>query len=619
MLTGMRQAAESKVAKVLLPLLVLSFLVWGVGGFQGYGAGTVATVGDTEVTVDEFARALDQASRSAQQAGQQPDPQQILSGLMIGAALDDVANDYNLGVSDDRVARTIAENPAFHGGGGGFDHDRFAALLQNARIDRDVFVQDTRQGLVRTQIVDSIGAGFSAPRPVVEAIYRLQNEERTISYFTVDESAIDPVGDPSASLLQTYFDDNKGSFRAPEYRKLALLMLDPAAIADPAAVSEEEVAAEYERRKASFTRPERRRLEQIRFASAAAANEAVAAIQSGKDFMTVAAENGLAPTDIDQGLKTKAEILDPAVATAAFAAEPDRSVAVTEGAIEPVVIRVTAIEPGSVTPLAEVEARLRQDIAARSARDRIEALYDAVEDERAAGATLAEAADKLKLPYRVVDAVSADLKTPAGATISDLPNGTAVVREAYDSDVGVENSPIRNGDGWVFFDVLDITPERDRTLDEVRDEVALAWRAEETRKRIAERAEALFDRLRNGTPPAALAAEIGKSVAVIEQLKRGAPPAGLTQNAAAQAFAGPEGHVANAEGTESSRILLRVDGVVAPAFFPEAAGVDAVESRLADSLRDEVVATFNLQLLDGRATSINNNVYQQVTGQLQAR
>ena len=146
-------------------------------------------------------------------------------------------------------------------------------------------------------------------------------------------------------------------------------------------------------------------------------------------------------------------MLDPAVAEAAFAAEPNTPVAVTEGALQPSVIRVTAIEPGSVPTLEEIDAAASARTSPRAPRaTSVQDLYDQVEDERAGGATLEEAATKLSLPYRVVDAVSADLKAPDGSTVSDIPGGAQVVKEAFDSDVGVENSPIRAGaDSWVFY------------------------------------------------------------------------------------------------------------------------------------------------------------------------
>lgn len=619
MLDQLRQGAQGWVSKILMLMLVLSFAIWGIGGFQGYGTGTVATVGNTEVSVREFGRIYELVQRNSQQAGRQFSPEQVLNVVLNNAALDDAASEYGLGVSGDRVAAEIAKNPTFQRQDGTFDRERFTAILANANMNRDDFVQDTRRELIRNQISDTLAAGLDVPQPLVAALYRLQNEERTVSFFTVDASALKPpVGAPGESDLQAYFDANKERFRAPEYRKLAILNLDPTAIADPEAVAPEEVAAEYEQRKPSLTQPERRAILQIRFTTAEAAQAAMKEIEGGKDFSAIPAAGGPEVTDL--GIKTRAEVLDPAIAEAAFSAELNKPVLATEGAIEPSILRVTSVEPEKVATLAEVEPRIRQDLANRAAQEEAADLYDKVEDERAGGATLQEAATKLNLPYRVVDAVSATLNTPDGSTVSDIPAGNAVIKDAFESDVGVENSPIRgDGEAWVFFEVLDITPSRDRTLDEIRKEVVTVWTKEETERRLAELANSLLERLKGGATLASLAAEMGKTVQTVENVKRNEPPPTLSANAVSQAFAGPKGHVANADGNGPERILLTVDNVVAPAYFAEAADATAIQQQLAEAMKNDLLVTYNRQLLDMRPPTVNTAVYQQLTGQTQTQ
>lgn len=617
MLDQLRQGAKGWVSKLLMALLVLSFAVWGIGGFQGYGAGTLASVGDQEVTVQEFARVYGNAQRNAQRAGQQVNPDAVLSTVLMNAAIDDAASQYGLGVSDDRVAAEIAENPTFQNADGSFDRERFVNLLANAGMNRDDFVNDVKRQLVRGQIGKSLAAGLAIPQPLVAALYRLQNEERTISFFAVDESATAPVGAPGETELRAFFDENRESFRAPEYRKLALLSLDPESIADLSAVTGEEIAAEYERRRPGLTQPERRRVEELRFDSAGTANAALARIQGGEDFAAVGQANGVEATDL--GVKTKAEMLDPVIAEAAFAAALNTPVAVTEGALQPSVIRVTSIEPSTTPALEALADRIRMDLATRAARDRVQELYDEVEDARAGGDTLQEAATKLSLPYRTVDAVSVDLQAPDGSAV-DIPGGSALVKEAFDSDVGVENSPLRAGaETWVFYEVLDTTPDRDRDLDEVRADVTKAWTEKETQKRIADLADKLFERLKGGASIASLAAETGKTVQTAENVKRNGTATGLSPNAISQAFAGPEGHIANADGPGTSRILLKVDRVTAPAFFAEAADAAAIQSQLSEALQKDIFSTYNQQLLATRETSINTAAYQQLTGQAQTQ
>ena len=614
MLDQLRQGARGVTSKVLVGLLVLSFAVWGIGGFEGYGASTVATVGDTDVTVEDFVRLYDQEQRIAAQSGRSADPQLLLEQAIRAAALDDEAQRYGLGISDDVVANEIASQEIFHDANGTFDRDIFEALLRNARMTQDDYILDVGRNIVRAQLSDAVGAGVEAPQPMVEALYRYRNEARTISFVVVDESAVDPAGEPGEAELQAYFEQNVSRFRVPEYRELALLVLDPAEIADPSAVSAEEVQAEYDRRRATFEEPERRRAEQIAFDTAAAAEAALAEMEAGAGFAAVAQSNGAEITDL--GMKTRAEYLDAAIAEAAFAAEIDTPVVVTD-ALQPSLVRVSEIEPGSVRPLAEVEERLRQDLATRASRDAVNDIYDQVEDERAGGSTLEETARALSLPYRVIDGVARDRSTPdGGGTVSDIPNSSRVVSEAFETDIGIENSPIRAGDIWVFFEVTGIEPARDPVLDEVRADAIAAWRESRQAEQIAERAAALLERLRNGAALATIALELAETVATAEGVKRGDAPSGLTVNAVNQAFAGPEGHVADADGAGNARILLKVDRVVAPAFFAETTDAQDISAQLTTALGSDVLVAFGLQLRNDRPINVNAAVFQQVTGQL---
>src|SRR6185295_2342924 len=160
MLDQLRQGAQGWVSKLLMAVLVLSFAIWGIGGFQGYHADRLASVGNAEVTVREFSRFYEQARRNSQESGREVNPEQVLSAVMTNAALDDAASEYGLGVSNDRVATEIAKNPAFQNTDGTFDRQRFAAILDNAGMNRDDFVHDVKRQLVRGQIADTVGAGL---------------------------------------------------------------------------------------------------------------------------------------------------------------------------------------------------------------------------------------------------------------------------------------------------------------------------------------------------------------------------------------------------------------------------------------------------------------------------
>ena len=79
------------------------------------------------------------------------------------------------------------------------------------------------------------------------------------------------------------------------------------------------------------------------------------------------------------------------------------------------------------------------------------------------------------------------------------PRSDAVVKAAFASDIGVDNEALRTGNGgYVWYDVTGIEPSREKTLDEVRDQVAAQWREDQVAQRLSEKARQLTERLDKG-------------------------------------------------------------------------------------------------------------------------
>src|SRR5262249_56045787 len=92
------------------------------------------------------------------------------------------------------------------------------------------------------------------------------------------------------------------------------------------------------------------------------------------------------------------------------------------------------------------------------------------------------------------EAVDRTGKMP-NAQPANIPPGLDVVAQAFNSDVGVDNEPISFRGGYVWYDVLGITPPRDRTLHEVKDQVAARWREDEIASRLNAKATELVKKL----------------------------------------------------------------------------------------------------------------------------
>lgn len=609
MLESLRTAAQTWVVKGLLVILVLSFMVWGGSSLTMTSqSDAVVTVGDVKVKAPDFRLAYEtMLAQASRQLGTRLTPQQarafgieqrVYSQVVAGAALDQLADDMNLGLSQDRLAKLIADDPAFHSVNGQFDRLMFSSVLRNAGLREQDYINSQSQTAIRSQIVDALADGYTAPKVLTEAIGAYRHEKRTIDYLLLSNANIDAVKAPGDDVLAPWYDSRKANYRAPEYRKISFLKLEPADVADTAAVTDEQIRAEYERRKESFRTAASRTIEQLAFPSRAAADAASAKLAAGTSFDDLVKAEGKTSADVLLGDFTKDRVPDAKIADAAFAVATDGGVTpVVDGAFGPVILRVTNIRPETVRGFDDVKEELRKDAALAAAAEEVMRLHDKIEDERASGAPVNEVADQLKLKLVTVDAVDASGKDKNGDDVSGLPEQAALLQEVFKADVGAETLPVNIGrDGYVWFDLEEIIPARDRTLDEARDEIAADWTAEQQRAALAKKAGELKQRLEKGAKLADVAAELGLVVETKAGLTRATSDAALSPAAIAAAFSGPNGHVANAAGIGGEgQVLLQVTAVEnagpTDALQDDSRQIEALARVSGEDILDQMVAT----------------------------
>jgi peptidyl-prolyl cis-trans isomerase D len=624
MLEFLRRGAQTWVVKGLMALLVVSFGVWGVSTSLVTGSSdAVVTVGDVKVSPSDFRLAYErqvaQLSRqfgtrlSREQAKAFGVEAQVYSQLVAGATLDQLSNDMNLGLSQDRLATLISEDPAFRGVNGQFDRVTFSSVLRNAGLREQDYINNRSQVAVRSQIVEALSDGYTPPKVLGDALRQYRNQTRTIDYLLLSNANIDPVKAPSDDVLKPWYESHKADYRAPEFRKISYVKLEPSDIADPASVTEEEMRAEYDKRKDSFRTPETRTVEQLSFPSRAEADAAAGKLAAGTRFDELIKAAGKTASDVLLGDFSRDRMPDAKLADAAFAVTADgQTTPVIDGAFGPVILRVTNIKPETVRSFDDVKEELRNELALANAGNEIMAIHDKFEDARVSGASMKEAADQTNLKLVVLNAVDARGNDAEGEEIAGIPEAKSLLEEAFKAEVGAETLPVNLGrDGYVWFDVEEVTPARDRTLDEAREKVVADWTAEQQRNALAANATELKGRVEKGETLAAIAAELGIAVETKSGLRRSTEDAALSPAAVTAAFGGPNGLIANAPGVGGEgQILLKVtevdDSNPGDALDNDDRQINAIAQASGDDILDQMVSdlqkgygvTINQQLAD---------------------
>lgn len=628
MLRNMRKAGQTLVGKIIATVffgaLIVSFAIWGIGDiFRATPASTVAEVGDTKISVSQVQNAytnqLQQLGRqfrtviSPEQARMLGLDQQVLNSLVTEAVMSEEARSLGLSVSDELVARSIMDNQAFKGSDGQFNRALFDQVLRNANLSEAGFVQEQRSAMARAHLADALASGATVPAAARDAMHRYASERRTASYFVLTPALAGDIPAPTDEQLQSFYEERKSTFRAPEYRAVSVMALDAASIAKPDDVSEADARQRYEQSKAKYGQPERRTIQRIPFTSLEDAQAAAAKIKEGTTFEAVAAERGVSASGLELGTFTKAEMLDPAVADAAFGLSENSVSDPIQGRFGPVLLRVTQIQPESVRSFEEVAAEVRGEVARERAQSQIEKIHDEIEDLRAGAKPLADIAKEKGLTFAQVPALDAQGLDKAGAPV-DAPEREAVAKAAFASDIGVDNEALRVGNGYVWFDVTGIEPSREKTLDEVRDQVTTQWREDQISQRLSEKAAQLTERLEKGEAIEAVAQEANAPVKNAADIARNAAKDDLSAEAVNRIFATPVGKAGHAASSADSRAVYKVTAATVPPMPASSQQVQNIENQLRNGMSDDLINQYIAQARQDLGVTINQQALRQATG-----
>ncbi len=627
MLRGLRKASSNWLGKAVMAavvgFLVISFAIWGIGDiFRGFGRSTVAKIGRTEITVEQFRtlynERLQQLSRQLgrpigmDQARAMGLDRVVIGQIVSEVVLDETARKLGLNLSDAEVAKLITSDPAFAGPNGQFDRFRFEQIIRSAGYTEARYLAEQRRRLLRRELAATVSSGMNAPKALIEAAHQYQNEQRSIEYALLDRALAGDIPSPSPEVLAKYFEDRKNLFRAPEYRKLVVVSLLPADLAHWIEISDADLQRAYEERRARYVTPERRHIEQISFPSVEAAEQAAQRIAQGTSFEDIAKGLGKTEKDIDLGTVSKAAMIDRPVADAAFALKEGEVSAPVQGRFGSVLLRVLKIEPEQVRSFQDVAGELKQELATARAKSEVLKLYDKIEDTRSEGKTLAEAAESLKLPARTIPAIDRSGRDPNGTPVQ-LQDQQRLLEAAFTTEVGIERDPLQFQEGYIWYDVAGITPSRERALDEVKDQVELRWREQELAKRLNEKASEIVEKLKGGATLADAAAADHLKVETLTGIKRGQPSGPLSATSLEAIFRTGKNEIGKADAAQpSEQIVFRVTDISVPPLDAQSDDSKRTAETLNRGLSDDVLGEYIGHLQTEAGVTINRSALSQV-------
>lgn len=619
MLDNLRKFATTLPGKILGAFLLIGLAGFGVSGLlTSVGANTVATVGDQDISALDFQRGYQsELNATAQQIGQVPTaemalqlgiPTNVLSRLATEKVLTRMSGEFGLGVSDERIAADLRDDPAFGGTLGGFDRDAFEQTLQRNGFTESEFFQSRRNAARRQQLAMALFGELPVPDTINQLVRRFGEDQRIVNYMVLSAANLLPVAEPTDEELGEYLSANQSDYRTEELRQVDVMVLTPEILASGYEISDAEIAAEYERTRQNYVKIERRTISQLPLPAEATVRWFELGMQNGKSFETLLEETGLSATSL--GTFARAAVSDAALAAAAFELDAGEYT-VIPGVLGQRAIYVSDVEPGGQMTLEEAAPQVEDRLRLSRAREDYIDLLDQVEEQRAAFVALEEIASSAGLAVETIEVASggAALEGIGDLTAADA---TQVSQRIFAGTEGELTPSVALGaNKTVWFDLKNIEPARDQTLDEVRDDLFADAMAERQDIALAERATELVSALASGEPFENVAVNNNLVPQISAAFGRGGDGTDvITASVAASAFQGGVGHIGSARDVSGQFVVYEVTTI---RTSEEPLAADDAEF-VADSLRNNIYSDFAGGLRDGAQLRINQTVLRQVLG-----
>ena len=488
----MAKSAGKKASNVFIWIILL-LLVVGLAGFGATNFGgsvrSVGAVGDTEIPVNDYARALQNELSALQSQTGQVFPlaqaqafgidRGVLQRLIADAAMDNEARAVGLSVGDTEVGRRVQEIPAFQGLDGSFDRESYAVRLRQNGTSVAEFEDTIRAESARSILQGAVLSGAKTPAVFTDTLFAYARAQRDFTWARLGANDLaEPVPAPTDADLQAYYEANEADFTTPETKKLTYVWLSPDMLVDTITPDEDALRTMYEERIEEYVRPERRLVERLIYPDQTAADAARARLDAGDvDFDDLVAERELELEDVDFGDPSKDE-LGPA-GDAVFALGEPGVAGPAETDLGPALFRVNAILTAQEATFDDVRQDLLDEYAIDTARRQIDDEIEPVDDLLAGGATLEELATEARMELSSLD------------WRPDVSDGIAAFAEFREAAAAVQLGDfpevIQAPDGSIFALRLDeIAEPAVQPLEDVQAQVIQGWDQAQTEARLLE-------------------------------------------------------------------------------------------------------------------------------------
>ena len=275
MLEHIRSRTQTKLAKVILGIIIIPFALFGIDSYlSSVGSNVqIASVNDESINSQELQKTEDQLVAQIRSQDESVDPKTfqniefkkaVLDKLITTKLVKQEIKNSGFYISDSQVGSYISGMPEFQRDGR-FSQAQYDEILRINQLSPKEFDDNIRNDLGSQQVRDSLRKLIYAPKNKIQPMVNLAYQKRDVSIFELKQNAYKKKVDLSDKALKKVYEESKSSFIQPDQVKIEFIIYSVAGIVPNIKVADDVIKDYFTNNISRYQADQQRRAKHILF------------------------------------------------------------------------------------------------------------------------------------------------------------------------------------------------------------------------------------------------------------------------------------------------------------------------------------------------------------------
>ena len=191
MLSKLRDFSKSKLAGVLIAIIIIPFVFWGMGSvFSGGNTNNVVKINNKKISTQDFIEHINTSNIDPDQLRKNLDKnvlEEILGQLISLNILKMEIQNLGIIKSDKSLSESIIKEKRFLDDDGKFSRTKYEKFLIENNVTAGEFERKIREGSQQKELFNYISGGIKSPNFITKSLFLDETKQVNIKYFNLDK------------------------------------------------------------------------------------------------------------------------------------------------------------------------------------------------------------------------------------------------------------------------------------------------------------------------------------------------------------------------------------------------------------------------------------------------